>query len=380
MLNSRTMLSFFLLGALSLFARQNKDSLDKRLSDLEHQMSEIAKKNANGTLGAHFASFKPTENNWSGNLEILAWKAQVGGLDWVIIFNQASYPLSGQMKSLNFKWNWGARVGLTRYFGNDDWDLSVYYTNFTASHGAKVLSNFNSLDNLTGSVATGSTTGNFKGKINLNQIDLTLGKKYFISSKFSYHPAASLTALFLKQRYDLITSNTINALSTSIPIAGSLNTDLIDECKTFVIGPKIGLDIFYYLCRGFTLNAGISGALLEGYFKVYHNEKLNSAPTNDTPLVVSENINAPLHRFSPYARLFIGLGYHKEFMEGKRTLDLALKWEMNEYFRMNQTLQTISSFPSAPSFAPGDQVRTSYSRYSEDLGFNGVTIEVKIGF
>ncbi len=369
-----------LLGNVLSFSKAQADSYDQRLSQLEQQMKEVGVKNAHGSMGALFASDPKTERGWYLDIEPLLWRTRAGGTDWVLIFNQANYPLEGTMRSLSFKWNWGVRVGMTKNIGAENWDMNAFYTTFTNSNDQKVIDAYSSLDEVTGAIAKGKTTGSFKGRINLNQVDVNIGKSFFVSKHLHYHPYAGLMAAWVKQRYNLLTYNEIDALQTSIPVAGTLNQNLVDQCKVFGIGPKVGLDTKWYLCNGFKINAALAGALLQSYYDVTRQEHINLLATGDEPVDFENILDAPLHRLMPYAKLVLGLGYEKFFMEGKRKLDLSLNWEINQFWRANQTVNNISNYPADISLGSGSTVRMKYYRYSEDLTFYGINFKVNVGF
>jgi hypothetical protein len=369
-----------LLGNALSFSKAQADSYDQRLAQLEQQMKEVGVKNAHGSMGALFASDPKTERGWYVDIEPLLWRTRAGGTDWVLIFNQADYPLEGTMRSLSFKWNWGVRVGMTKNIGAENWDINAFYTTFTNSSDQKVIDAYSSLDELTGTIAKGKTTGSFKGRINLNQVDLNIGKSFFVSKHLHYHPYAGLMAAWVKQRYNLLTNNEIDALQTSIPVAGTLNQNLVDQCKVFGIGPKVGLDTKWYLCNGFKINAALAGALLQSYYEVTRQEHVNLHVIGDEPVDFENMLDAPFHRLMPYAKLVLGLGYEKFFMEGKRKLDLSLNWEINQFWRVNQTVNNISNYPADISFGEGSAVRMKYYRYSEDITFYGINFRVNVGF
>jgi hypothetical protein len=67
-------------------------------------------------------------------------------------------------------------------------------------------------------------------------------------------------------------------------------------------------------------------------------------------------------------------------MEGKRKLDLSLNWEINQFWRANQTVNNISNYPADISLGSGSTVRMKYYRYSEDLTFYGINFKVNVGF
>lgn len=368
------------LGNALSFSSARADSYDQRLSQLEQQMKEVGVKNAHGTMGALFASDPKTERGWYVDVEPLLWRTKTGGVSWVLIFDQANYPLQGTMRSLGFDWNWGVRVGMGKMIGAENWDINAYYTGFNNTQDQKVIDSYSSYDDVTGSTAQGKTTGSFKGKINLNQVDVNIGKSFFVSKHLHYHPYAGLMAAWIKQRYNLLTFNEIDATQTSIPVAGTLNQNLVDQCKVFGIGPKVGLDTKWYLCNGFKINAALAGALLQSYYDVYRNEHINLSAVGDDPIDITNDLEAPMHRLMPHARLLLGLGYEKFFMEGKRKLDLSLNWEMNYFWRANQTVNNYSNYPSDVSFAEGAGVRIKYYRYSEDICFYGLTIRAAVGF
>ncbi|MEI8300166.1 MAG: hypothetical protein WCG10_00950, partial [Chlamydiota bacterium] len=111
-----------LLGLISFICLSYEafsiESNDSRLRQLEQQMHQILAKNSAGSMGAVFSNKdnKSLDYGWAMDIELLLWHAKSGGVDWALVLDQGYYPISGSMKNLGFGWDWGVRVGVTKYF------------------------------------------------------------------------------------------------------------------------------------------------------------------------------------------------------------------------------------------------------------------------
>lgn len=378
--------SILAIASCSLCGLFAHESVEQRLSELEKEMADVYGKNTSGTAGAIFAPGKKSDADcgWYVDAEVLLWHVKSGATDWVIVFDQNVPPSNGNMKSLGFGWDWGLRVGLGKYFNHDGWDSELLYTYYRTADSSSVSVPFNTpegTDAPAGSPGpSGVSDGNFAAKVSYNGFDLSLGKSYFTSKTTMVHPRFGLKNVWLVEKYKLKTSNFVDATQTFVPVSGTILTNLENTNKVWGIGPEIGVDFSWFLCNNFKLLSTIEGALLQSYIQSKQQEGVNIAPIGADPLITSLEVKGNMHRFIPFGRLLVGLGWGDYINEGQQHFDVSLNYEVNYFWRENQMINETNADPSAVSLSTAETVRLMLVRLSEDIGFYGVTFKVQIDF
>lgn len=351
-----------LASSASVFAAGDTDS---RINALEQQMKQVRTETAIGTFGAKTAPARPEVEgtHYYVTFDLLSWKAHVAGTEYCYTdtVTPAAYPISGNMKTNAFKWNWGARVGLGYNFDYDNWEADITYTYFKAHSDERVFGtpSFSLIplkgdpDNSVPSI-TYVTKASSQVKVRLDSLDVHLARHYFVSKDLSFRPHCGLrnSWIYLEQN--------INLEGGTIP-SSKVYKDF-ETNKLWGIGPEVGMDSKWYLCNGFSIFGSASASLMYGYFKVNHNE------INTTDPSYTVNINAPIHRFVPNAQIALGLAYDKYLNDNKQHVNVTLGWETIYYFRANQNLQLL------------DFATRRYSHVSEDISFEGVTLHFRLDY
>ena len=362
----RVPVTFIALAAsASVFAASDTDS---RLQQLEQQMKQIRTETAAGTFGAKTASARAEVDGKGAffTIDALVWKAAIGGTDFAYTDTTdsiASFPIKGRMKYNDFGWDWGVRVGAGYNFDYDGWEGAAEYTYFDTISSEKTAAGpASSIVPLKGSADINGEADGFdyckkaksNYKFNFNNVDVDLARNYFVSKDLSFRPHFGL-----KSSWITLTQKVSYGSAADVP---SSVVSVHDKNDLWAIGPNAGLNSRWHLCNGFGIFADASGSLLWGYYKVSHNEKESSDSDQ------SIRILAPMHRFCPNAQLAIGLSYDRYINNDKQHISATLGWETIYYFRANQSLK-IDDFASR-----------KYSRYSEDVSMQGVTLSLRFDF
>lgn len=330
-----------------------------RLQNLEQDMQQILIDNK-----VVFA--EPELTDWNVNLEVLLWHIKSGGVDWALALNQGFVPQSGNMENLGFGWDWGACVGIAKTHLSD-FELGLTYTYFKAQDSSKVAANF---AGAVGSGVTGNASIEYSGKVSYNALDLTLGSSLFTSGDVLSSPHLGLKNIWIHEHFHLDNKNFVNDSS----VQGDVNLDVVDDNKVWAIGPAMGWDLEWYVFKCFSLLASFDAALLQGYFKVYETQLLQSIPSGDIPLTESFYLTGNEHQFIPYGRVLLGVNWGRDFQKGRRRVDVHLKYELNYFWRINQMLN------QATGTTTGNSTRILITRWAEDLGLYGVSLGVTFGF
>nr|NGX29321.1 hypothetical protein [Candidatus Anoxychlamydiales bacterium] len=160
-------------------------------------------------------------------------------------------PTPQEFEILKFKTDYqpGFKVGIGTHFKRDDWDLFVQYTRLhktknTIFDPSNKTGTFNTpwfhtnISQFTLSTITTDIKATWK--IDLDKIDLELGRSYYLGNSLIARPFVSLAGHRLDQRYDL-------SLITSQLYGSSIKND------SWSIGPRLGLLMNWFFYKGFNL-------------------------------------------------------------------------------------------------------------------------------
>lgn len=369
-----------LIVSLSLFG----ECMSERVERLEREMASVYDVTAMETGTARFASGcpYPNETKWFFGAEALYWHAKSGGTEYAISFDSASLPMSGNMKDVDFEWDLGFRFGLGRLIGSERrWDISLDYTHFV-NHDTESTSESNDsilFSNGIESHIEGVSHAKYNGAIDYDALDLMLGKSLFLSKMITIHPKIGLKGAWLDQKYKLQASDRIDALETEFFIRGNVHHNVKNDCDLFGIGPRIGTDMKWYLMDGFRLFADFSTALLYSHCDVKFKSRVVFEPDGFDPLVSKISLSGNKHLFCPQVAFFGGLLWGRNFhiKQAEQYLELGLGYEVQYYWRVNQTLN-VSDVQPAPSGS--GTLRVDYKRTSEDVSFYGITFRGRLDF
>ena len=352
-------LLFPLLVFISIQGFAHADDLSSRLSILEIQMSEISTKTVHGNYGGKTASASPpiSGENWFFAGQMLYWQVNEGGTDYAQSF-EGNPGISSvddvHNHRLKFGWDFGFRVNACKTFEHDKWDLSLNFTWFRTKksatallHSDQFLIPVNSITQLK------STEVKTHGNIHFYNLDLNLGRRYFLSPKFALHPTLGIKSAWISQHF-----RTHSAVF--YPFSEQLYTK--QKNGFFGIGPEIGLRGKWFLPHGFHLTAAGAGSLLWGAFTIAHHE------TTSVSATPGANLHFDIHDAVPMAQLQMGFGYETNIYHNKYRLEFGIAYENQYWWDQNQ-------LPRFVFFAP-----QRFERYSEDLSLQGVTVEVKFDF
>lgn len=367
-----------LVASSTAFAAMDMDS---RVTQLENQMQQVRTETAMGTYGAQTASARPEVGGcgWFFTFDVLYWHAKAGGTEFAYSDQdpRAQLPIRGRTRDIDFKWDWGLRVGAGYKFEHDSWDLKAQYTWYDTggSDSTRAGSN-NSVIPLRGSSTIVATAMNSSQQFlycssaksqydfDYSAIDLELGRAYFISGKLSFRPHWGLKTAWFDQEQVVRYAGGIVDAATPNELGLEGNTVHIkDDCDFWGLGPRVGIDSKWYLGYGFSLFGNVAGALLFGHFDVEHKERYSA--NADSRIKLSAN----RHAFSPTAQMQLGLRYDKCIHDNTQHIGVGLGFEGQYWWRQNQMLKIDDAHRVLKC-----------ERYSEDVSMHGLTLEIQWDF
>lgn len=357
-----------------------------RLGDLQKQMQQVRIITPNETCGATTALARPIldecdgccGNNWWGEIGVLYLHPKVGGTEYAYIINDTVSPCSGvdcsPLRYIDFKWDWGLKVGLGYNFQYDGWDSALrckWYETRSSSKTTVHVTTSQSIVPLKGFPTIGSTedillkaaSARTRFKLKYNTIELELGREYYVSKYLSTHPHFGLKAGFF----------TLKQLSRYV--AGDIGCNLytVADCsKYWGCGLMMGWDNNFHMCNGFSLFTNFVASLIYGQFKGNHSEVYSTA-TNPRPKICTK-----YHSFIPELEMFLAVQYDRYFWDDMQHLRLRFGFEAEYWFHLNQMVksETVTTSGTNATF----QVAERYSFLRTDMSIHGFILEARLDF
>jgi hypothetical protein len=282
-------------------------------------------------------------------------------------------PSDGSFISPDFSFHPGFKVGLGIDFNYDHWIANLEYTWFhqsTTTHlGAPEASsgtalwraNWFSYQNITAAFSffEYGTDLQSKWRANLDMVDGTLSRPFYLGRILTIHPFGGLRFASLRQNFRLA----LNGV-TGTPPAPVFWNPLVshNHSNNWAIGPRFGLDGHCLLGKGFYIQGEASGSILYArYTDVSHRE--------NTPFA-NVTTATRYHRFNTVrsmADLQIGAGWGTYFRQ-RFHVDFLAAYDFNILWQQNMMHQLVdTSFTGTPESAG-------------DLYLQGLNITARLDF
>ena len=264
-----------------------------------------------------------TRNGWDFQVsaDALLWQLFEDGLTYAVETTSTGLPVGAD--GVKSKYNWGFRVGLDWTLPHDNWDVDLSWTHLISNrHGSSTASSAGATPNVlvkvqgfANTATEGYTAASSKYHNRLDQIDLNLGREFFISKWVTLRPFFGLRADWLRQRLRHLILYTL-AQSTN------------QRNKWWGIGIESGLNTQWSFCGGFSIYGNVATAIEYGLQKLQLSE---SGGINDS-------FRRSYHICRPILDLQLGLGWDYNFCEDGFHFGLKLGWENHVYFNQSRFL------------------------------------------
>ena len=153
--------------------------------------------------------------------DLIYWNAHENGLSYAVVNEGADDNLAhAQVKNIHGKWNWGFRVGAGYNLPHDGWDLNFTWLRFTDNgrkrvHGGSNHFIFPTLaaagDPILAVADTGSCNkAHGHWRLRLNQLDLDLGREFFVSKWLTVRPHFGLRTDWIHQKLNVDYDNRLS--------------------------------------------------------------------------------------------------------------------------------------------------------------------------
>ena len=270
------------------------------------------------------------------------------------------------------KWVSGFKVGMGTDFCHDGWDLYAEYTWFksTSSNNKPqgFSPNFMFGDPTLGDIYwnidahepefNGYTSASAKWRLNMNIVDLELGRNFYVSPRLMLRPFYGLKGAWNKQKMNVaFVGIQSTQTGTFIPIVASMDNAL----KTWGIGLRAGVDTSWHFCRNFSILGDLAfTALWEQFKSRRYDNTASGGAVLDSFVDNKEN----QYLVKPIIEWMAGLKWETGLSCDAYHLSITAAWEEQVWFGQNQFMRTRNT-----SVGTGG-----------DLTLQGLTVDVRFDF
>ncbi|MEN9344211.1 MAG: hypothetical protein RLZZ453_998 [Chlamydiota bacterium] len=301
---------------------------------------------------------------------LLYWNANENGLSVAIkapIANDSSNYLENSiLKNLSGKWNWGFRVGLGYNTMHDGWDLRMPWTRFTDT-GHRNLNTATAqffptqampsfISDLESATESATSVGAYWG-LNINVLDLDLGREFFVSKWLTLRPHGGLRTNWIHQNMHIFYGN-LGAVT--FPQTPNVNVTMSDHW--WGLGIEGGLDTQWGFGGGWSVFGNIAAAVLYGLHEIENENNLVDGS-------VFATFSDSYHITHPMLDFTLGLRWDHLFCQDRFHIGFDLGWEHHLFLSQNQ-------FPVfLDDVSPG-----AFVANQGDLTLQGWTFSVRFDF
>lgn len=306
-----------------------------------------------------------SDNGWYLFADATYWHADVGSTDWGIKRpDSAAVPEKIDVHSLNFKWNWGFKVGIGANIDHDMWDTNFYYTWFhtqnSNSIGAPLAArNVDSL--LFGELFV---SGSIDWNIHYSMFDWELGRWQYTSKNLALRPHVGIKGGWINQRIKLHHKEN----NTGATDRFNLQNDF------WGVGPSAGVNTLWVLGNAgnrqehrFSLFGDFAGALMYGHFNIKEKASFFSDGVLSDGSFHANGLSRNLA--TTMLQGAMGLSWDLAFNQEHNHFMMKVGYEFQYWFRQNQLMRFFNGFTSGGG-----------ARLSDDLALQGVTAEFRFDF
>jgi len=277
--------------------------------------------------------------------------------------------VDNQLLNPSFDYKPGFKIGLGGNFDYDNWDMHGEYTWFHNTNTTKtalptpvagVTAAINPAWGNPGSTygtSAAYASANQKWKLDMDLVDLDLGRWYYVGTKLTFRPSVGTRAAFIKQQANV----------TYVRTEATANTlELKAKTNSWAVGPKFALDSNWVIGSGFRLFGNAETDIL---FTKY--TKLSSKATNtDVAFVpVVNGKQSSIGTLRTHIDLVTGLGWGTYIDCNNWYLDFTAGYEFQVFFDQNMFRFFADDSMHGKSFAPNG-----------NLYLQGLTLTARLDF
>jgi|HubBroStandDraft_4_1064222.scaffolds.fasta_scaffold90840_1 hypothetical protein len=366
-------------SSLVVFTHLNADVKEAQLRHLDRRITALEQRKGTAS-GMINPPARPQIRNGADLFvfgEFLYWKANEDGIPLAVVNKgSANHLAHAKIENLRGKWDPAFRVGVGYDVPHDGWDVGLTWLRYNShGHRRSIHSGSNrfvfpyfapSAD----PIADNATCAKAKGRwrLLLNQLDLDLGREFFVSKWLTLRPHVGLRTDWISQKTTAKYEN-----FSFLPPPNEVETKYRD--RWWGLGLEGGLDTQWGLGEGWSIFGNLAAAI------VYGKDRMRMKDENEPPFIDLSNgaDSTPNGTFvklrrktwvaRPILDLQLGVRWDKMFSQDHLHLGIQLGWENHIYFSQNQFPIFSDDFNLGKFFAN-----------QGDLSLQGWTLGVRLDF
>ena len=330
-------------AASSLFAIThlvNAGGNDSQIRNLENRVTALEQRK--GASGMVNPPARPQVRNGVDLFaygDLLYWKANENGIPLAIVNKDSSSNLAhAKVRNLRGQWDFAFRVGLGYDIPHDGWDLSLSWLRYNShGHHTRIHSNssrfiFPYFAPSADPIADHNTCAKAEGRwrILLNQLDLDLGREFFVSKWLTFRPHAGLRTDWIYQKVRA----EYETFAFFLPLDSEV--DITYKDRWWGLGIEAGFDTQWGLGQGWSIFANLAAAILYGEHRIKMKDKDDPAFVFITPTGTFVRLKDKPWIAHPILDLQLGIRWDKMLANDHLHLGIQLGWENHVYFSQNQ--------------------------------------------
>lgn len=308
------------------------------------------------------------DQGWFVEQSYLLLKPTLGDIEYgdMVIAKGTSTDTSYKIKvkSPDFEWNSGVRLGFGRYLPNhDNWDISLYTTYFygdTTDHSSGDLSKFKGLvASYDPFITVYSESTDATWRLNYFVWDLAVGRMFAMTPQIIFHPYVGLRASAIYTTF--FSKNSGDIIVASQTASGKARIRMHENF--WGIGPRVGTNFDYKFTGCWSFLSNFAASFLYGHYHVKEKSKTTTTTQNGAQPTITKSFD---HDDTLRINLegAIGLGWESWFQNNSIRVAPNLQFEGSLWFDMNDF------------FRPA----TAFSQDHGNLGLMGLTFNLQVDF
>lgn len=301
--------------------------------------------------------------------DALYWTARETGLAYALKVDNTTVlhtdELEYKVKQPEYDWDFGFRTSLGYSFQRDGWDLSLSWTHFFthAEHQGSLAKSDGYIPIWASPnfllLSYTADQAEAKWKLNFNQVDLLLGRGFYVGKYFIVRPFFGPSGLWIDQHYNL-------EYDRKQHIPGSDHVKFKNAFKG--VGLNAGCDLLFAFRHGWSIYGKAAGGLYYGDFEIKRKEKYVNMMGNPFQLSAKHHLRVG----APAIAVAMGFRWDHPFSKERYSFSAKLMWEHLLFFSQNQLFRFIT--PSSSSMG------SSYVANQGDLTLQGGSFSLLFGF
>jgi hypothetical protein len=305
----------------------------------------------------------------------LYWQAREHGIDEGIFIETTNVINMITAKSPDFKYHPAFKVAIGGVSDYDKWNFRAQYTrysakdigSFSAPNDQLIGLNANSIQQYFSTLygdnpffTTVTSIANqikLDWKLDLNIADVDMGRTYFVGQKLIFNPFIGIKGGKIDQKGIFTTTyvNSDNTAQTAFDVTEA-------KIKTWLVGPRFGIDTTWKVGCGFRIFGNAAASLVYQDMKV-HLDYTQPVQEFNATLLALKSLNKTA-QVTPILECILGLGWGSYFNDNSWRFDLAAGYELQRYFSQQGYLIAFAG-KTAPS---------------GDLSLHGLTLTARVDF